>query len=110
MSINVKNKIKEFYQRTGRVPTVRDCDGNELPKYYTIRRQGGLRRLLYDLGIFENKKPLLIESLVRYYDEHGRWPKARDCQDCEYLKSHGTYVEEFGTWNKGIENAKNSRK
>ena len=110
LNLSISSRIKEFYDATGEIPTVKDCDGEILPYYYKVKAAGGLRHILASLGIFENKKGKLISSLIRYRDEYGVWPKSRDCQECEYLMSHNRFVETFGSWNESINIAKRKYK
>lgn len=103
----ILEKLKEFYEYTGEIPSVKDCDGTMLPKYYLIRRVGGLRLLLSELQI---QKPEIRESLLctirMYYNMNGVWPKTRDCQTVDYMRSHTTYVEEFGSWREALNEAR----
>lgn len=98
--------LEEFYQYTGSIPTVQDCDGIILPKYHKIKAFGGLRLLLHKLKI---KKPSireeLLATLVRYYNDFGTLPKARDCQKTRYMRSHTAYVEEFNSWREALDEA-----
>ena len=99
----ILGKLKEFYEYTGEIPTVADCDGLLLPKYYLVRRVGGLRPLLSELEIQKPEiRESLIETILYYHIMYDKWPRARDCQTEEYMRSHMMYVEEFGSWKEAI--------
>ena len=105
--LEIHKAIKDYYERTGRIPSASDCNGVQLPHYWKVREAGGLRHIITVLGITENKKPLLLESLRRFRYEEARWPKSRDCATSDILHSHNMYVTHFGSWSGAIEEAKN---
>ena len=45
----------------------------------------------------------LLKDIERFVKKEGRLPKARDCNDSEYLKSAGVYNREFGSWGNTID-------
>lgn len=47
----------------------------------------------------------LIESLIRYYNEHGMPPRSRDCQKTDYLYGSNTYSRRFGSFYAALEAA-----
>lgn len=103
---SIEEQIDYYYKKTGKIPTASMCNGVELPHYWKVREAGGLRHILANLGITENKKPLLLESLRRFRYEHGRWPKSRDCASSSILHSHNMYVTHFDSWSLALEEAK----
>ena len=106
MEIEVRRRFLEFYEFTGCVPCVRDCDGIALPTYIEVKQNGGLRHILAQLNIKRDIKPELIKEIIRFFNENLEWPKVKDCQSIEYMHSHNTYAEHFDTWSNAIEIAK----
>jgi hypothetical protein len=100
-------KVRDYVTVMGRLPTKEDFNGIDLPSYYKVRQYyGGIKNMFLEMGLVDPdskfKKKRLLEGLIKFYNERGRWPVSRDA----ISPSVSVYIDYFGSWGAAINEAK----
>lgn len=99
--------LRYFYYIEGRIPLTVDFNGN--PKYpnYTIYYNtfGSWNNAIRDADFIPTKflnNEELLRYLIQFYEENGRSPTEKDFIYAPKYPSVKSYMNRFGTWQKGL--------
>ena len=101
--------LRQFLEENGRIPANDDFNNN--PKYPSFKTyaksfgswNGALKMAGLQINIFTKiADSELLTYLEQFYKENGRSPTRRDFSNNSRYPSYITYVNRFGSWNKGL--------
>lgn len=100
-------ELMDLSNRLGRVPTYRELNAEKLTYTCKVYKKyfGGIKKCLEQQGIDteqldkqyrDAKKQLLVDEVIKFYEQYNRMPLAREFNERKELPSHNWVRDHFG--------------
>ena len=107
--------LQKFYKENNRAPKQKECSEFEylkgastyINRFGTWDKVCSVAGIPYSVSKFNTSvsKEYIIEGLTKFFKQHGRPPKVRECKEVEYLPSDVKIRKEFGSWDNALKEA-----